>query len=129
MKGLVFVLVFQAILPGWMNKGHPNILGLEDCTEPLIIINCSVTWANDKDDDFVRSTVRRLLEEIELAAAARGTGHRYKFMNYCMEWQRPYDGCGEQNMKLMRDASRKYDPDGFFQCGPSGGFKLNMQES
>lgn len=125
-KGLLFPFVFQAILPGWMNKGYPNVLGLEGCTEPLIILNCSVTWANTKDDELVRSGVRRMLERIDTAAAARQSDHPYRFMNYCSEWQRPYQGCGEANMKVMREASQKYDPDGLFQTGCSGGFKLDF---
>jgi hypothetical protein len=126
-KGLLFPFTFQAILPGWMNKGHPNVLGLEGCTEPLIIIGCSVTWAEAKDDELVRSTIRRTLEEINAAAAARQSDHPYRFMNYCMEWQRPYEGCGEENLKLMREASQKYDPDGLFQSGRAGGFKLDIE--
>lgn len=126
-KGLIFPFVFQAILPGWMNKGDPNILGLENCTEPLIIINYSASWINAEDDDFVRSTIRRSLERIEAATEARKTGHRYRFINYCMEWQRRYEGCGEENLKLMREASHRYDPTGLFQSGRAGGFKLDIQ--
>ncbi|GAM37142.1 hypothetical protein TCE0_022f06807 [Talaromyces pinophilus] len=125
-EGLVCPFVFQAILPGWMNKGDPNILGLENCTEPLIILSYSVTWAKAEDDEFVRSTIRRSLERIEAAAEARKTGHQYRFINYCMEWQRPYEGCGEENLNLMRDASHKYDPTGLFQSGRAGGFKLDI---
>jgi hypothetical protein len=125
-KGLLFPFTFQAILPGWMNKGYPNVLGLEGCTEPLIIINCSLTWAKAKDDELVRSTIRHTLEQINAAAGARQSDHPYRFMNYCMEWQRPYEGCGEENLKLMREASRKYDPDGLFQSGRAGGFKLDI---
>jgi FAD/FMN-containing dehydrogenase len=123
-KGLMFPFTFQAILPGWMNKGHPNVLGLEGCTEPLIIVSCSVTWTDPKDDEFVRSTIRSSLEQIEAAAVARKSDHPYRFMNYSMEWQRPYDGCGEENLKLMGETSQKYDPDGLFQRGCAGGFKL-----
>ena len=126
-KGLLFPFTFQAILPGWMNKGYPNVLGLEGCTEPLIIINCSLTWAKAQDDELVRSTIRHTLEQINAAAAARQSDHPYRFMNYCMEWQRPYEGCGEENLKLMREASRKYDPDGLFQSGRAGGFKLDIE--
>jgi hypothetical protein len=125
-KGLLFPFTFQAILPGWMNKGYPNVLGLEGCTEPLIIIGCSVTWAKAEDDELVRSTIRRTLERINAAAAARQADHPYRFMNYCMEWQRPFEGCGEENLKLMREASGKYDPDGLFQSGRAGGFKLDI---
>ena len=123
-KGLLFPFVFQAILPGWINKGYPNVLGLEGCTEPLIIINCSVTWAEGNDDNLVRSTIRSTLEQIDTAAAARKSDHPYRFMNYCMEWQRPYEGCGKENLKLMREASQMYDPDALFQTGCAGGFKL-----
>jgi FAD/FMN-containing dehydrogenase len=123
-KGLMFPFVFQAILPGWVNKGDPNVLGLEGCTEPLIILSVSTTWAKAEDDELVRSTVREMLEEIDVAATARKSSHPYKFINYCMEWQRPYDGCGRENLKLLREASRKYDPDGLFQSGCTGGFKL-----
>jgi hypothetical protein len=126
-KGLVFVMNFQSILPGWMNKGQPNILGLEGCSEPLIIIGCSVTWTKADDDVLVRSTIRQMLEKIEEAAAARHSDHPYRFMNYCMEWQRPYEGCGEENTKLMREASLKYDQYGFFQRAVVGGFKLDME--
>lgn len=125
-KGLLFPLTFQALLPGWMNKGHPNVLGLEGCTEPLIIVSFLVTWAQAKDDELVRSSVRHTLEQINRAAEASQSDHPYRFMNYCMEWQRPYEGCGEENLKLMREASRKYDPDGFFQRGRAGGFKLDI---
>ena len=123
-KGLLFPFTFQTILPGWMNKGHPNVLGLEGCPEPLIIIGCSVTWAEAKDDLLVRSAIRRTLAQIDAAAALRQSSHPYRFMNYAMEWQQPYKGCGEENLKLMREASRKYDPDGLFQIGCAGGFKL-----
>jgi hypothetical protein len=125
-KGLLFPFIFQAILPGWMNKGYPNVLSLDGCTEPLIIINCSVTWAKAKDDELVQSTIRQTLEQINTAAAARQSDHPYWFINYCMEWQRPYEGCGEENLKLMLEASRKYDPDGLFQSGRAGGFKLDI---
>jgi hypothetical protein len=43
-----------------------------------------------------------------------------------MEWQKPYKRCGEENLKLMGEASRKYDPDGLFQSGCAGGFKLDI---
>lgn len=125
-KGLLFPFVFQAILPEWMNKGFPNVLGLENCTEPLIILNWSITWLHAEDDRLVRSTVRRMLEQIDTAAAEINASHPYRFMNYCAEWQRPYEGSGGANRELMRDASQKYDPDGLFQTGCSGGFKLDF---
>ncbi|KAM7197449.1 hypothetical protein V8F20_006594 [Naviculisporaceae sp. PSN 640] len=123
-KGLLLPFIYQAILPDWMNKGHPNILGLAGCSEPLIILAVSVTWKEAKDDELVRSTLREMLEEIESAAKDKGTDHPYRFMNYCMEWQQPYAACSKEELQVMGEASRKYDPDGLFQTGCVGGFKL-----
>lgn len=47
-------------------------------------------------------------------------------MNYCMEWQQPYDGCSEEHLKLMLEMSKKYYPDGFYQYGRATGFKLEF---
>lgn len=55
--GLVWPLVFQAILPGWMNKGDSNISGLKGVKESLIIISFSVSWKSAEDDEFVRAVV------------------------------------------------------------------------
>ncbi|TVY47459.1 hypothetical protein LOCC1_G002213 [Lachnellula occidentalis] len=105
---------------------YPNVLSLEGCTEPLIIIGFSVTWMKAEDDELVRSTIRHAIQRIDTMAAARQSGHPYRFTNYCMEWQRPYDGCSEENLKLMREVSQKYDPAGLFQSGCPGGFKLDF---
>lgn len=127
-KGMVWAFTFQAILPGWMNKGDPNIFGLEGVKEPLIIIGFSVTWTRSENDEFVRAVVRETLEKIEGEAAARKGGHPWRFINYAMEWQRPYDGIGEENKRLMKDTSLEYDPEGLFQRACAGGFKLDFTE-
>lgn len=79
-----------------------------------------------EDDELVRTILRRTFEQID-KAAARQSVHSYRFMNYCAMWQRPYEGCGEGNLRIMREASRKYDPDGLFQNGCTGGFKLDTE--
>lgn len=126
-KGLLLPFVLQAVLPEWMNKGDPNVLGLEGCAEPLIILSFSAKWAEARDDEVVRSAVRRIIEQIEAIAATRQTGHPYRFMNYCTEWQRPFDGRGDKTLRFMRDVSRTFDPDGLFQRGYAGGFKLSTE--
>jgi FAD/FMN-containing dehydrogenase len=123
-RGLFIPFIFQAVQPEWMNKGFPNVLGLEGCREPLVIVSVSVKWDRAEDDVHVRAVVRRMFEGIEAEAARRGAGHPYRFMNYCSEWQRPLHGRGEESVKLMREASRKYDPDGLFQVGCAGGFGI-----
>lgn len=127
-KDCMFIYIMQAILPQWMNKGSPNMLGLEDCKEPLVLISFAVNWKSPKHDDAVRGAVRRCLERIEEMAAANNTGHPYRFSNYSSEWQKPLHGYGADSMRFMQGVSKKYDPEGLFQTGCLGGFKLDPSE-
>ena len=126
-KGLVWTLVLQPLLPHWVRKGDANPLGLHDCThEPLVIVSFTVNWAERRDDEFVKTTTRRAVEQIDAAAAANKTGHRYRYLNYCAEWQRPFEGYGGENWRFLQGVSRRYDPEGLFQRGCVGGFKLDV---
>lgn len=125
----MFIYIMQPILPQWANRGDPNVLGLEGLDEPLVIISFAVNWKKVEDDDAVKNAVRQCIERIEEYGAAHGTGHRYRFSNYSTEWQSPLQGYGPDNMRLMQDVSRRYDPEGLFQTGCLGGFKLDKPEA
>ena len=124
--GLVWTLVLQPLLPDWACKGDPNPLGLDGIDEPLVIVSFTVNWDKTFHDDFIKSMTRHTIEQIEIAAAAHQTGHPYRYLNYCAEWQRPFDGYGEENLRFLQGVSRKYDPEGLFQRGCVGGFKLGV---
>ena len=126
LKDVSWTLVLQPLLPDWAGKGDSNPLGLHDVKEPLVIVSFTVNWPDHHDDEFIKSTMRQALEQIEAFAAANDTGHRYRYLNYCAEWQHPFEGYGEENLKFLQGVSRKYDPEGLFQKGCSGGFKLGM---
>ena len=128
-KGLVWTLVLQPLLPDWARKGDANPLGLglhdgSPHDEPLVIVSFTVNWAERRDDDFVKMTTRRAIEQIDAVAVANRTGHRYRYLNYCADWQRPFDGYGAENRRFLHEVSRRYDPEGLFQRGCVGGFKL-----
>ena len=128
-KGLVWTLVLQPLLPEWAQKGDPNPLGLHDCShEPLVIVSFTVNWDERQDDELMKTTTRRTIEQIDAVATANKTSHRYRYLNYCAEWQRPFEGYGEDSLRFLQEVSTRYDPDGLFQRGCVGGFKLNMVE-
>ena len=128
-KGLVWTLVLQPLLPKWARKGDSNPLGLgEGTSEPLIVVNFTVNWLDRKDDEFVNSATRRTVEQIDVNATANKTGHRFRYLNYCAEWQRPFEGYGEDNLLFLQKVSRRYDPEGLFQKGCAGGFKLGVMK-
>ncbi|KAK9368427.1 hypothetical protein V1509DRAFT_91133 [Lipomyces kononenkoae] len=126
-RGLVWTLVLQPLLPDWVSTGDTNPLGLYDChNEPLVIVSFTVNWDERRDDEFVKMTTRRAVEQIDAVAAANKTGHRFRFLNYCAEWQRPLESYGDENWRFLQGISRKYDPEGLFQKGCVGGFKLDI---
>ena len=122
-----WTLVLQPLLPDWVRKGDANPLGLHDCTdEPLVIVSFTVNWVERRDDGFIKMTTRRAVEQIDAAAAPNKTGHRYRYLNYCAEWQRPFEGYGRENWQFLQEVSKKYDPERLFQRGCVGGFKLDI---
>ncbi|KAM0801147.1 FAD binding domain protein [Usnea florida] len=126
-KGLLWTLVLQPLLPNWARKGDTNPLGLDDGTrEPLVVVSFTVNWDERRDDELVQTTIRHAIEQIDAAAAANKTGHRYRYLNYCAEWQKPFEGYGEENWRFLQRVSRRYDPEGLFQRGCVGGFKLDV---
>jgi len=128
-KDVVFTLVLQPLLPQWLRKGDANPLGLNEGTdEPLVMVSLTVNWALSSDDEFVETISRQLIEQIDAFAAANHTGHPFRYLNYCADWQRPFEGYGTENWRFLREMSRKYDPEGLFQWGCVGGFKLGVRD-
>ena len=125
-KGMVWTLVLQPLLPVMARKGQPNVLGLESRTEPLVIVLFTVVWKNAADDDLAQRTARDAINEIDRYAAEKGTADAYRYLNDCATGQDPFGGYGSENHRFMQEVSRAYDPDGLFQRACDGGFKLGM---
>ncbi|KAF1962235.1 FAD-binding domain-containing protein [Byssothecium circinans] len=129
-KGIHWTLVLQPLLPVWLRKGDPNPMNLHAGPDtPLVLVSYTVSWARRDDDELVEGRVRECLERIDEFAEKHGTGHPYRFQNYCGEWQKPFEGYGEKGLQFLGQTSRAYDPDGLFQKGCVGGFKLDMEET
>jgi hypothetical protein len=118
----------QPFLPSWAAKGDANVLGIHEGTDDaLLILSFSVYWQRAGDDRRVYASIRETIEKIDAFATANGTDHPFRYLNYCAQWQRPLEGYGEENLLFLTEVSRKYDPDGLFQRGCTGGFKLHPQ--
>ena len=127
-KGMSWTLTMQPLLSAWLRKGDANPLGLEDCTEALVLVSFTVNWHERRDDEFVNQTTRKAVEQIDAFAAVHDTGHRFRYVNYCAKWQKPFESYGEKNLRFLHETSRKYDPEGLFQWGCVGGFKLGLMK-
>jgi hypothetical protein len=123
-KDMSWTLVLQPLLPEWARKGDTNPLGLaSSSSEPLVIVSFTVNWTLGKDDELVQRITREATEQIDEFAEKKGTAHRYRYLNYCAVWQKPFDGYGEENLEFLRRVSREVDPEGLMQRGCTGGFR------
>jgi hypothetical protein len=126
-KGMSWTLVLQPCLPSWARKGGTNPLGLDKgSAEPLVNVQFTVNWALEEHDEVVRVITTEAIEQIDAFALEHGTGHRYRYLNYCAAWQKPFESYGEENLRFLKGVSREVDPEGLFQQGCGGGFKLGL---
>lgn len=101
-----------------------NVLGLRSEDGPLVSILALTWWKNKTDDEKIVGTFRKVIETIDQNAASRGTAVPFKYMNYAWDFQDPISSYGEKNRAFLQEVSKKYDPEGVFQKGVPGGFKL-----
>ncbi|KAH7112851.1 hypothetical protein B0J11DRAFT_542088 [Dendryphion nanum] len=105
-----------------------NSLGLYPQDGPLISIILHANWAHDQDTDQVIGTLRDVLEDIEEDAMERETAVAYKNAAFSWDFQDPISSYGSANKKMLQDVSKKFDPEGLFQKGVVGGFKLFVEK-
>ncbi|KAI2970566.1 CAZyme family AA7 [Aspergillus niger] len=126
-KGLRLSMSFQPYPVSLMRKSKElggNMLGLHRRDGPLVGILLLAYWDNKEQDGVVLDSMKLMLGRIEDEAVRRGTGSRFKLMNYSSDFQDPIGSYGPRNKQRLQQISRKYDPNGMFQRAVPGGFKL-----
>ena len=124
--GMNFVASFQPLpLALSQVKNAPgNFLGLEEEDGDLVIVNNVATWDRVEDDDLVLGEMKQLNEAALERARVLGFYNGYIFTNTAEYWQNPFPGRGEENLRAMREISKRYDPVQLFQKAVPGGYKL-----
>ncbi|KAH8755813.1 hypothetical protein F5883DRAFT_469218 [Diaporthe sp. PMI_573] len=126
-EGLTTSFTLQAYPKSLLDKTAPaggNSLGIDPQDGPLMSILILSFWQNKEDDDKIHSTFKGVIEAVDKDAATRGTAVPYKYMNYAAPFQDPIGSYGKENKARLQAASKKYDPEGLFQKGVPGGWKL-----
>lgn len=125
--GLVYSLTYQA-LPASITeksaKAGGNALGLEPKNGPQVVALLTTSWSNAADDEKVNTAVKGLFSQVESRAQALNLNNRWIYLNYAAKWQDVIGSYGSENVAKLQSTSKKYDPDGLFQYGEPGGYKL-----
>ncbi|KAI1382908.1 uncharacterized protein F4822DRAFT_440683 [Hypoxylon trugodes] len=126
-EGLTSSLTFQpypvSLLQQSVAKGG-NSLGLDSSGGPVISVLLLNYWKNKSDDGRIRSVMKGVLESIRAMAKENKTALEFVYLNYAADFQDPSASYGPRNKQMLQEVSKKYDPDGLFQRGVPGGFKL-----
>lgn len=98
-----------------MSRAGGNCLGLEHETRPLLLVNPSVRWKFEADDELVMKTYARFVDRAVQEAKLRGLDHRFLYRNYASYSQ--ILGAGnvlDPAKQKLEEIARKHDPDGIF---------------
>ncbi|KAK3674031.1 hypothetical protein LTR78_006234 [Recurvomyces mirabilis] len=125
-----FTFTIQPLSAAVTHKGSPNVLGLEERLrdQPLIIILLVWVSTRPEDDEITQRVARDIIGQGEVYAKRHNTADPYRYLNYAASGQEPFFGDGYENLAFMRDVSRIYDPQAFFQRAKRGGFKLGIDD-
>ena len=128
--GIVWSLTFQPIVPAISSKSAPlggNSQGLSPSDGPLVNALLTASWSLAGDDALVNSVAGGFIDGINARARNAGVYNNFVYLNYANKTQSPIDGYGAVNKAQLQAVSKKYDPQGIFQKGVPGGFKLFVQ--
>ena len=126
-SGILPALIYQPITDNVIEKfriNGGNCLGIDESQGPLLLMSNSIMWTDPTADDLVLSTNRRIIDRCVEKSRELGQFNRYIYQNYAAAGQPVFEGYGESNLRKLREISKKYDPQQFFQKLQPGYFKL-----
>jgi hypothetical protein len=101
-----------------------NMLGLNRTTDDLILMQIAPRWTSAADDDVMYNSSREWVKQVQAYTQSVGKGSDYLYLNYADGFQEPIATYGEDSVKYLQRASRKYDKESVFQRAAKGGFKI-----
>ena len=85
---------------------------------------CTVEWPKDGSDDVAQNAVDSMAESVQSLAKEKDLLLDFLCMTFATGSQKVLRSYGADNVKRMRDAAAKYDPEGIFQKLQNNGFLL-----
>lgn len=107
-----------------------NILGLEKSLTENSVLFLAVTMVKTAEQErFAYPLVKKWVEDVRLFAESVcvGGAQDWLYLNYADSSQDVLASYGLENVAIMREVSRRYDPAGVFQRLCPGGFKIPVE--
>lgn len=106
-------------------KGN-NVLGLEERVKdgPGFVMLIYFGVSNKEDEAKAFPYIKKFYEAVEEYAATINASWNWHYLNYASYNQGPIAAYGEESVKTLRAASKRYDPEGVFQNLRQSGFKI-----
>ncbi|KAI0015535.1 FAD binding domain-containing protein [Xylariomycetidae sp. FL0641] len=128
-SGLNTLMQFQPITTPLVAHGATNggnVLGLEArvADGPGFVWLIFVALHRAEDEAKALPLVRRLQQDVENYARSIGADWDWHYLNYADKTQQPIQSYGKAQVRMLRDASARYDPHGVFQKLRGSGFKI-----
>ncbi|KAI9648500.1 hypothetical protein NHQ30_003135 [Ciborinia camelliae] len=126
-KGMRWTLTYWRLHSSITTKSAAqggNSTGLDTSQCSLVLCILTYSWGDASDDARMDETAKKFIEEVDESSKSAGLFNRYKYVNYSAGYQNPISGYGDEIKSSLQAVSKKYDPEGFFQTGVPGGFKL-----
>lgn len=131
-EGCIFSFGFHSLTKALLKASEEaggNAMNIPLSDGPLFIVLINPIWKQASDDEHIFSEVGGLVTELRELAREKGLLHRYIFTNYGFSKDDVIAGYGEESVSRLREASKKYDPEGVFQKSVPGGFKLSAKRA
>jgi hypothetical protein len=128
-EGLIFTLGFHPLTRALLEssaKAGGNAMDIPPSDGPLFVVLINPCWTQPQDDGRIFAAVETLVADFRRLAGEKGRLHRYIFTNYADQKDNVMAGYGHESLARLRAVSKKYDPEGVFQTGVPGGFKLDV---
>lgn len=131
-QGLTFSFGFHPLTKATLEnsaKAGGNAMAIPPSDGPLFIVLVNPGWDLPEDDKRVFAAVEDFVAGMRHLASEKGLLHRYIFTNYAYQTDDTIAGYGEESIRKLKETSEKYDPEGIFQRGVPGGFKLPVKKA
>ncbi|KAF4120274.1 FAD/FMN-containing dehydrogenase [Geosmithia morbida] len=103
-----------------------NIMGMDRHQTNGILFLAVVMARTPEQEAFAYPKVQAWIKEVrDFAATIDGGNLEWVYLNYADKSQDPLGSYGAENIRKMKDAAAKYDPDQVFQKLCPGGFKIS----